>query len=846
MTLSDDTVAGTVDFAEPATSARPGGFAARLFGYDIFISFALGPPPRGSQAYASDLARRLREQDMSVFYSEDEAAPGAELDDTLVSALHRSRILVVLCNHGTLAEPRWVKEEVLQFRAKHPERPIIPINIGGALLDPELNADTQDWLQFRDKIWIDESAEAGQTGQVSAEVLQRLVVAPRQTRTNQWWRRIVAGTGVVLATLTVVAGFFAWFANERDQSARLELTKATAQRLASQAVPMMKGEQPGGPERAVLQVLAAAALDQPSHVLDQALHALNVRLQNTVKLVDLGTTIQSLAFSPDDRKLVMGGIGRPRGDRLEFFDAETLQRIETPISRFEQTEGAAGISVHAAAFNPQDPNQVAWTGVPPDRRHEDGWTQDLMIWDLAKDQELSQRQSFVGTVGGLEYSPDGRFIAILRNGLQIIDTATGKPVADPVDTGNDAATDVVYSPDGMSVLTTGLLQTWIWPFDPDTGALAEPISLDFRPQRFKATFSPDGAQVATGDGTGIITFWDAVTGQELTRHPEGAEWDRARRHQAITAINYLPGTPFMLTADADGKLLVRAPGGQVLLDLDVGETRAFGALAPSHDGARIAVGGDSGILRIMKLPRAFLIDPKGGLYILDTADRMGTYRMDKDERAAINAMVKTLRYRRALHRTETNPSEYIKDADGSPEDVTAVAYSFNAGFIATGAKNGTVRVGPADTLMIGGISSETDQNDWFMIDTGEPATAEDLALANAEAARDDPNFDYEAVDWAGSRLFTVSNAPVRRLAVSDDGTYVLVDAGDGIELWNARNGQLIGDTPKTFPIDGWIGPADWVPALCGRVTRNMTRAEWAEWVSPEIEYRIQCPDLPAE
>ena len=49
--------------------------AARLFGYDIFISFALGPLPRGTQSYASDLARRLRERDFAVFFSEDEAPP---------------------------------------------------------------------------------------------------------------------------------------------------------------------------------------------------------------------------------------------------------------------------------------------------------------------------------------------------------------------------------------------------------------------------------------------------------------------------------------------------------------------------------------------------------------------------------------------------------------------------------------------------------------------------------------------------------------------------------------------------------------------------------------------------
>lgn len=50
--------------------------AARVFGYDVFISFGLGPPPRGTHSYASDLARRLRERDFTVFFSEDEASPG--------------------------------------------------------------------------------------------------------------------------------------------------------------------------------------------------------------------------------------------------------------------------------------------------------------------------------------------------------------------------------------------------------------------------------------------------------------------------------------------------------------------------------------------------------------------------------------------------------------------------------------------------------------------------------------------------------------------------------------------------------------------------------------------------
>ena len=84
-------------------------FASRLFGYDLFISFALGPPPRGTHSYASDLARRMRERDFTVFFSEDEAPPGEPLDGTLRHALHTSKTLVVIANRGTLEDPRWVR-----------------------------------------------------------------------------------------------------------------------------------------------------------------------------------------------------------------------------------------------------------------------------------------------------------------------------------------------------------------------------------------------------------------------------------------------------------------------------------------------------------------------------------------------------------------------------------------------------------------------------------------------------------------------------------------------------------------------------------------------------------------
>src|SRR5438067_8572702 len=97
--------------------------AAVLFGHDFFISFTLGPSPRGTQSYASDLARRLRERDYTVFFSEDEAPPGAELNGTLKRALQRARVLVVVLNDARVDRLQMDSGGGQIFRAHHRKRP---------------------------------------------------------------------------------------------------------------------------------------------------------------------------------------------------------------------------------------------------------------------------------------------------------------------------------------------------------------------------------------------------------------------------------------------------------------------------------------------------------------------------------------------------------------------------------------------------------------------------------------------------------------------------------------------------------------------------------------------------
>ena len=87
-----------------------------------------------------------------------------------------------------------------------------------------------------------------------------------------------------------------------------------------------------------------------------------------------------------------------------------------------------------------------------------------------------------------------------------------------------------------------------------------------------------------------------------------------------------------------------------------------------------------------------------------------------------------------------------------------------------------------------------------------------------------------------------------------------------MRLWNADTGQPVGD-PLTghtgavlgaaFSPDGHrlasvsadgairLWPADASPEmLCAKLTTNMSRKQWREWISPDIGYIELCPGLP--
>jgi WD40 repeat protein len=477
----------------PAIAAPPRrSFASRVFGYDVFVSFALGPPPRGSQSYASDLARRLRERDFSVFFSEDEAPPGTVLDASLRGALKGSKMLVVVANRGTLAAPRWIRTEVEEFRRMHPGRPIVPISVDGALQDPALSEDAQAWLQFRDRIWLDEDAAAFEQGIASEPLVERLASAPARIRSNVAWRWVVRITLALLAALSIGLVFATLSARKSDAQARTELRRASSLKLSAQAQQRLTRQRAGGDERALIEVVAAARLT-PGVETDGGLLAALTQRHALVRLADTGEAGVTIAYAPDGRSIAFGsGKGL-----LQLRDAVTLAPIGASLGRDE-----GGIV------------SLAWCGTG--RRIVTGSTRGTArIWNVGTGATegpiLAGHQGMVTAT----CSPDGERIATVDSDFKVRlwGATRGEPIDAELSRTKDVLVSVGWRPDGARLVTGSIDGSLRW-WNATTGeSVGMPVQVDTGPVGIK--FSRDGKLMLSYGMGHVLRLWDAHSGEPI-------------------------------------------------------------------------------------------------------------------------------------------------------------------------------------------------------------------------------------------------------------------------------------------------------------------------------------------
>ena len=546
--------------------------------------------------------------------------------------------------------------------------------------------------------------------------------------------------------------------------------------------------------------------------------------------------VSDVALSGDGRRLAV----IDRKGTAQLFDIRTGEKVGEPF--FNVGEAAlspdgqylACISGHAlgyavrvwhvddgsdpvrleTGFWPMDDIAFSWDGRwlftnyaretfddPVDRERMMFETQ---VWDVTTGDE-------VWNYFGLDqriFSHDRRRMALIADDtVRVWKTDTRDQLDNPAVIRASDVKTISYSSDGRRIATRhpgGTVRVW----DADTGQqIGGPLHAYVDDWRGCVALGPDGRLLATSREDLIVRTWDASTGRQIGAPVTGPVSPPAR-----VVLN--PGGERAASAygDTGTVRLWDARSGEALTDAQHWHASHVTCLAFSQDGRWLATGSADGTARIADAQTGRPIgEPLAG-----HAASVSSVTFSPDgRRLASGCSDGTLR----IWNLE-NAQLLFAPVAAHEASVYRVAFQLDGRRLLSACKDGSVRA--------------------WDTGTGQPLTDQ---LLHHEPDR------YPH--------------PTIRLAIDPGGRYFATSFGPEMLLWDAHTHQplgkpLVGHSDDVeaiaFSTDGHhLATADyggtiriWRTAtepgeLCDKLAVNMSRAQWREWVSPTLEYRVVCP-----
>lgn len=576
-----------------------------------------------------------------------------------------------------------------------------------------------------------------------------------------------------------------------------------------------------------------------------------------------------LTFSASGRYLLSMTV--TSGRVIEVFDVKTRRRIFTKGPYRSQTRAAytpderALILASGSTVEIVDPlsgktigtlpssRDVFELGISPDGRVLALAEQDsISLWDLDKLRVLA-RQRTEGPVFSLAFSGDGRFLAE-RNagGATVIEVASNRVISSVRNNGENVVT---ISPDGQFLLTCGPAlaspggEVRIW--DLHTGRPTGQIST--KDEITAVSFSPKGDLLATAsrntDAADGITLWD-MTGNATT-HPVPAGWaiEQASQTRSLAAS---PSDAVFAGGGSDGAIhLWEATSGKRIREL-VGHSGPITALAYSPDGRALCSGSQDDTLRIW--------DVRDGSNIFT---------------ATLDSPANTIGFDRAGKNViAVTQSGALVEFDAVAGKNVGVIHRdapiMAAFFLAAG--NSILGIDSSGTLY---VWNAADRALLDKIDIGIKGDVRSVALAldNQTLAVSDSSGSVKLFDIASKREITPKTgfrheSAVTTMSFNPGGAYLSTGGIDRTaRIWSVASGKELVRISYESTISGvafsrddrgkflaitsldesgrvllW-NPADVIEEACSRLTRNLSVAEWAQYLEGE-PFRSTCPSLP--
>jgi WD40 repeat protein len=710
---------------------------------------------------------------------------------------------------------------------------------------------------------------------------------------------------VVIVALVAVLGFLQAVRARHQADARGRELQAL--RLQLEAQGMLAGIRPGGDVRAFQELLAADKLGShadsallnavtkrlsTSKIVDTGAALYGVAFapdarrvasgsaDGSVRLWDADTgkaiggpltghtsAVVAVVFSPDGRRLASASMDKT----LRLWNADTGQPLGLPLTGHSDV-------VQSVAFSP-DGHRIASASAD----------HTLRLWDADTGRDIgTPLTGHTGAVASVAFSPDGhRLASASRDGtVRLWDAGNGQPIGTPLTGHTGAVNSVMFSPDGHRLATAGADKT-IRLWNADTGdPLGKPLTGQTGAVAAVA-FSPDGHGLVSGGADNTVRLWSAETAQPIGAPLVG-------HTDYVTGLAFSPDGHRLITSSMDHTIrLWNLGAGEPL----TGHTGPVSSVAFSPDGQRLASAGYDNTVRLWnvdtdqpigaplsghtRVVNSVVFSPDGHrlasasddqtvrLWNADTGQPLGP-PLPGMHGAVLGLALSPDGHRLALANYDDTVQLWNADtrkASGAPltghvERIMDVTFSPDGHRLASASADKTIRLWNADTGQPLGPPL-----------TGHSGPVSSVAFSPDGHRLASASWDQTVRVWNADTGQPIG-APlaghtsyVTGVAYSPDGRGLVTSSNDGtVRTWDADTGQPLGD-PLTghdgevltaaFSPDGRrivsggedatirLWPAVATPEmLCAKLSNNMSRRQWLDWISPEIPYTELCPGLP--
>jgi WD40 repeat protein len=422
-------------------------------------------------------------------------------------------------------------------------------------------------------------------------------------------------------------------------------------------------------------------------------------------------------------------------------------------------------------------------------------------------------------------------------------------------------------------------------------------------------FSPNGGILMSGSEDGTIRWWDMERGYSMLL-PSTRRGDRVRmvaftrvcgqtactlaalssstvggiqvwddvykaiplegNDEIVTVVAFDPVNPdFIASGNAGddagkhGHVMLWEPDTGARPVYDVQDDGGVGWLAFSPDGRRIASASWDGNIYIRDAKTGKLAGPG----VISTHSRsVGALDYSPDGKRIVAAQEDQPDGKKsAVQFWDAETGAPIgPPLTGHNAALETVAYTPNGDIVASGADDDTIRLWDARSFkQIAVLTGHTDK----VYDVAFSPDGHRLVSGSWDGTVRIWDIDHRAE--LGKPLEGHAGK-VRVVTFSPDGRYIASSGDDGtVRLWNSRTQHAVGAPLSTnlepvwavaFSSSGnelvssgldeklhrWLFPFNAQNFLCEKIATNMSRRHWSEWITRNIDYRIQCPGKPIE